>query len=106
MKEKRNEAADTGGLGSGKVLLLLVLIVNVWMFSIPVEFRQARLCNVEDTKLYPDKHCTTADAWGMGIADYYVNGGGIRFDFSIEGKESCIKKYELMCVNGPYEDMK
>jgi len=87
MKEDRNEAADTGGIGRGKILLLLVLIVNVWMFSIPVEFRRARLCSVEDTKLYPDKHCTTMDAWRTGVADYYANGGGIKFDFSIEGKE-------------------
>ena len=87
MKEDMNEAADTGGIGRGKVLLLLVLIVNVWMFSIPVEFRRARLCSVEDTKLYPDKHCTTVDAWRTGVADYYANGGGIKFDFSIEGKE-------------------
>ena len=88
MKEDRNEeAADTGGLRRGKVLLLLVLIVNVWMFSIPVEFRRARLCNEEDTRLYPDKHCTTMEAWRMGVVDYYANGGGIKFDFSIEGKE-------------------
>ena len=88
MKEDRNEeAADTGGLRRGKVLLLLVLIVNVWMFSIPVEFRRARLCTEEDTRLYPDKHCTTMEAWRMGVVNYYANGGGIKFDFSIEGKE-------------------
>jgi hypothetical protein len=82
-----NSSPDTGGLGRGKILLIIALIANVWAFSIPVEFRRARLCTEEDVKLYPEKHCMTFGAWRTGVAEYYANGGGVKFDFSIEGKE-------------------
>jgi hypothetical protein len=29
----------------------------------------------------------TAKEWASGVAEYYANGGGIKFDFSIEGNE-------------------
>mmetsp|Transcript_11828 Transcript_11828/g.21001 ORF Transcript_11828/g.21001 Transcript_11828/m.21001 type:complete len:162 (+) Transcript_11828:84-569(+) len=78
---------NTGGLREGKYILILAMIANVWLFSIPTEFRRARFCTEEDVKLYPEKHCTTVDLWKAGVADYYANGGGVHFDFSIEGKE-------------------
>ncbi|KAL3826764.1 hypothetical protein ACHAXA_000590 [Cyclostephanos tholiformis] len=78
---------DTGGLGRGKILLVLAMIVNVWLFSIPPEFRRSRFCTDEDVSLHPEKHCTTFGAWRTGITEYYAKGGGIKFDFSIEGKE-------------------
>ncbi|KAL9184201.1 hypothetical protein ACHAXT_002287 [Thalassiosira profunda] len=78
---------DTDGRGTGKVLLVLAMLANVWAFSIPVEFRRARFCTEEDVRLYPDRHCMTFDMWKSGIADYYANGGGVEFDFSIEDKD-------------------
>jgi hypothetical protein len=36
--------------------------------------------------LYPNKNCITANEWVRGVGDYYNNGGGVHFDFSIEGK--------------------
>ncbi|KAL3756386.1 hypothetical protein ACHAWU_003459 [Discostella pseudostelligera] len=77
---------DIGGLNNGKYLLLIVLSACIWIFSIPPEFRRARFCTDEDVRLYPEKHCTTFNAWKTGIAEYYANGGGVHFDFSIEGK--------------------
>ena len=77
---------DIGGLNEGKYLLLLVLSACIWIFSIPPEYRRARFCTDEDVRLYPEKHCTTFNAWRTGIAEYYANGGGVHFDFSIEGK--------------------
>jgi hypothetical protein len=29
----------------------------------------------------------TSEMWWGGIAEYYRTGGGVQFDFSIEGKE-------------------
>eukprot|EP00581_Thalassiosira_minuscula_P011376 CAMPEP_0183730248 /NCGR_PEP_ID=MMETSP0737-20130205/32343_1 /TAXON_ID=385413 /ORGANISM="Thalassiosira miniscula, Strain CCMP1093" /LENGTH=153 /DNA_ID=CAMNT_0025962693 /DNA_START=31 /DNA_END=492 /DNA_ORIENTATION=+ len=85
MEEEGNSNID--GMREGTVILGLALLLNVWMFSIPPEFRRARFCTEEDVKLYPEKHCTTFGAWRQGVADYYANGGGVNFDFSIEGKE-------------------
>jgi hypothetical protein len=82
-----SSAKNTDGLREGKYILLFALVVNVWLFSIPTEFRRARVCSVEDVQLYPDRHCTTFDAWRQGVAEYYAYGGGVHFDFSIEGKE-------------------
>jgi hypothetical protein len=78
---------DTGGLGRGKILLVLAIFANVWLFSIPTEFRRARFCTDDDVSLHPEKHCTTFGAWRTGITEYYAKGGGIEFDFSVEGKE-------------------
>ena len=74
------------GTGTGWYLLAFALLVNVWFFSIPPEFRRARLCNEEEVVLYADKNCMTGDQWVKGVQEYYQNGGGIHFDFSIEGK--------------------
>jgi hypothetical protein len=79
-----NPDVDTDGTDVGKYLLLFVFLVNVWAFSIPVEFRRARFCTEEDVRLYPDRHCTTFETWKTGIIDYYANGGGVNFDFSVE----------------------
>mmetsp|Transcript_22364 Transcript_22364/g.54171 ORF Transcript_22364/g.54171 Transcript_22364/m.54171 type:complete len:155 (-) Transcript_22364:274-738(-) len=79
--------SDTGGLRAGVPILVIAMLVNVWMFSIPTEFRRARLCSEEDVKLHPEAHCTTFAAWRTGIAEYYANGGGVEFNFDVEGKE-------------------
>ena len=79
-----NPDVDTDGIGVGKYLLIIVMLLNVWAFSIPVEFRRARFCSEEDVRLYPDRHCTTFETWKTGITDYYANGGGVDFDFSVE----------------------
>eukprot|EP00574_Skeletonema_japonicum_P008313 CAMPEP_0201716660 /NCGR_PEP_ID=MMETSP0593-20130828/2586_1 /ASSEMBLY_ACC=CAM_ASM_000672 /TAXON_ID=267983 /ORGANISM="Skeletonema japonicum, Strain CCMP2506" /LENGTH=166 /DNA_ID=CAMNT_0048206511 /DNA_START=12 /DNA_END=512 /DNA_ORIENTATION=+ len=79
-----NPDVDTDGTDAGKYLLFLVLLVNVWAFSIPVEFRRARFCTEEQVRLNSDSHCITFDNWKSGIIDYYANGGGAEFDFSVE----------------------
>jgi hypothetical protein len=79
-----NPDVDTDGTGAGKYLLFLVMLVNIWAFSIPVEFRRARFCTEEEVRLNPDSHCITFDNWKSGIIDYYANGGGVQFDFTVE----------------------
>jgi len=74
------------GIDRGMYLWAIVIALNLWFFSIPVEFRRTRICSEADTIAYPTK-CMTSEQFRTGIADYYKNGGGIKFDFSIEGKE-------------------
>mmetsp|Transcript_28870 Transcript_28870/g.42435 ORF Transcript_28870/g.42435 Transcript_28870/m.42435 type:complete len:165 (-) Transcript_28870:268-762(-) len=79
-----NPDVDTDGIGAGKYLLFLVMLVNVWAFSIPVEFRRAQFCTEEQVRLNPDSHCITFENWKSGIIDHYANGGGVDFDFTVE----------------------
>ncbi|KAL7486504.1 hypothetical protein ACHAW6_012109 [Cyclotella cf. meneghiniana] len=89
MTKDKEEPYDTGyvdGSTTGAFLMAFVLLINVWIFSIPTEFRRARICKEEDVVMYPNKNCITAAEWTKGVGDYYRNGGGIQFDFSIEGR--------------------
>lgn len=89
-KHKENENVSEATFGSGPRgwgLLIFALLINVWLFSIPTEFRRAKNCSVEEVQLYPDSNCMTTEMWVEGIAEYYRNGGGLHFDFSIEGRE-------------------
>lgn len=70
------------GLDRGAVLLAIVLVINAWFFTIPVEFRRTRLCSEMDTAAYPEQ-CMTPNQFAGGIADYYREGGGIKWDFSV-----------------------
>lgn len=79
--EQRNKA-DTGGMQRGAVLMAIVMTICVWMFSIPPEFRRAKLCDEKQSAVYAQ--CQTPQQWTQGVADYYKNGGGIHFDFSID----------------------
>ena len=66
---------DPTGLKRGAILLPIVLLVNVWMFSIPVEFRRARICSEQQVRENPSSKCMTTETWRQGVADYYANGG-------------------------------
>mmetsp|Transcript_17376 Transcript_17376/g.35700 ORF Transcript_17376/g.35700 Transcript_17376/m.35700 type:complete len:161 (-) Transcript_17376:236-718(-) len=74
------------GIDRGLYLWAIVIAINIWFFSIPVEFRRTRICSEADTRDFPTR-CMTSQQFTSGIAEYYRNGGGIKFDFSIEGKE-------------------
>jgi len=70
------------GIDRGYILFVPVILVCVWSFTVPVEFRRARICNEEDSRKYPTK-CMTSDQFKRGISDYYKNGtkekGSLRF---------------------------
>ena len=85
----KEEKRDVDGFSDGLVIMGIVLALNVWIFSIPPEFRRAKVCPDLPTtqSLINSGQCITADAWKDGIAEYYKNGGGVHFDFSIEGRE-------------------
>jgi len=61
------------GIDRGYFLFVPLLFVLIWSFTIPVEFRRARICNEEDSRKYPTK-CMTSDQFKRGISDYYKNG--------------------------------
>ena len=90
LSNQNNDDKNMGkitGTDAGVWLLGFALIFNIWAFSIPVEFRRARVCSAEQVELYPESKCMTTEMWLEGVTEYYKNGGGVSFDFSIEGQE-------------------
>jgi hypothetical protein len=77
-----DQVKKMGGMDEGAVIFTVVFAVCVWIFSIPTEFRRARFCSEEQSATYAQ--CKTVGQWTSGVADYYKNGGGVKFDFSID----------------------
>ena len=73
----------------GNVLLGFALAVCIWAFSIPPELRREHFCFtdkcVENRSYCYD--CVTFGEWYGQVKEYYANGGGVHFDFSIEKKD-------------------
>ena len=78
------ENKDVSGGDRGLILFAVVLAINIWMFSIPPSFRRQQLCPAEYLEQYPQAECITAETWRGQIVDYYRNGGGVQFDFSVD----------------------
>lgn len=72
----------------GAFLLVLALLLCAWSFSIPVELRRDHWCFTSQCASNRSScyDCITFGEWYQKVRDYYVNGGGIQFDFSIEEK--------------------
>lgn len=85
-----NNNSDLDGTTRGIPILIAALLVCIWSFSIPPEFRRAHICMtdqcvpIENRKYCHD--CKTMKELKEGIQQYYANGGGVQFDFSIEEK--------------------
>jgi hypothetical protein len=81
--------SNVDGTGRGVILQGLVLLGIVWMFSLPTEFRRAHFCTIERCVENRSQcnDCVTFSEWKQGVADYYRNGGGIEFDFTV-GEET------------------
>lgn len=79
--------ADPGGLRRGLALFPIVVLFTVWLFSIPPDFRRARICTEQQVIDNPDSRCITTTNWVGGVQDYYRNGGGLKFDFSIDSEK-------------------
>ena len=75
-----------GTTGRGPIILGLTLLVTIWIFTIPPEFRRAYICSTDSCVANRSacKDCQTIDELKEGIIAYYKNGGGIQFDFSID----------------------
>jgi len=76
------------GAGRGVYLMAIVLAITIWMFSIPPSFRRAKICTFDPAEAPPQVtvDCVTSDQWIADVKDYYKNGGGIQWDFSIDPK--------------------
>lgn len=85
--EERTKSSKIDGSVGGTYFLAAVLLANVWLFTIPTEFRRAHLYPEGNAGLYSDPKGMTAKDWAAGVAQYYAKGGGINFDFTVEGRE-------------------
>mmetsp|Transcript_30602 Transcript_30602/g.46961 ORF Transcript_30602/g.46961 Transcript_30602/m.46961 type:complete len:197 (+) Transcript_30602:110-700(+) len=88
--ERKTPSDNVTGTGArGQVIFAFALAFCIWLFTIPSEFRRAYICSssacVQNRASCSD--CKTLGELRQGVAEYYRNGGGIQFDFSIEGKD-------------------
>lgn len=70
----------------GAFLLSLALLLCVWSFSIPVEFRRDHWCFTSQCASNRSAcyDCITFGEWFQKVREYYATGGGIHFDFTVE----------------------
>jgi hypothetical protein len=83
----RKPNAGLDGTGTrGPIIFSIVLLGTIWLFSIPPEFRRAHICTAERciVNRAACSDCQTVEEIKDGIIQYYKNGGGIQFDFSID----------------------
>jgi hypothetical protein len=82
-------SSEVDGTGArGQIIFSLALVGCIWLFSIPPEFRRAHICGSERcvANRAACSDCQTFEEIKDGISQYYKNGGGIQFDFSIDPK--------------------
>ncbi|KAJ1460336.1 hypothetical protein M885DRAFT_509278 [Pelagophyceae sp. CCMP2097] len=73
-----------GADARGRVFLGLVLLVNVWSFSVPPEIRRAHVCTTSVVGQKNGYSCVSFRDWRQSVTDYYAQGGGVHFDFSVD----------------------
>jgi len=67
----------------GKVLFGASLLLCLWFFTVPPdEFRRVRICGEAQAAANPVA-CKTLPQFAKDAFDYYANGGGVRWDFSV-----------------------
>ena len=95
--EKDPKQIDVDGLQTAPYLFGFILLLCVWNFTIPTEFRRARLCSEQQVRDYPESNCKTWSQYTSGIQDYYRHGGTLfRFDFSVDRENN-------IWITGPQE---
>lgn len=72
----------------GAVILTIAMFLCLWSFSIPVELRREHWCFSDRCEANRSRcnDCVTFKEWFGKVNEYYANGGGVHFDFSIEEK--------------------
>ena len=75
-----------GGLKRGGPIGILVVLIVIWSFSIPPDFRRAHFCFSEQSVQTRARcyDCVTFGEWARDVKDYYANGGGVQWDFSVD----------------------
>ena len=67
----------------GLALFGIVFLACVWFFTIPPSFRRSRICDDQQAAARPEV-CISFSTFTNNVAEYYRNGGGIQWDFSID----------------------
>jgi hypothetical protein len=84
-KDTNDNNIDVDGMQTAPYIFTFMLLVCIWNFTIPTEFRRARLCSEQQVIDNPQSNCKTIPQYLTGIQQYYQNGGTIfKFDFSID----------------------
>jgi len=86
---RKTDGTDVGIYGLG-----IVLALCVWLFTIPPSFRRANICTV-DPALVRTANCVSLSEWVDDVGEYYKNGGGVQWDFSID-PSTVAKNREMM----------
>ena len=96
-KSSTSSNIDVDGMATAPYIFSIVLLLCVWNFTIPTEFRRARICSEQQVIDYPNSNCKTWSQYVSGIQNYYNNGGTLlKFDFSID-------KENNIWITGPQE---
>jgi hypothetical protein len=84
--ERKEDDVTYDGRGRGRYLFVLVLLICIWQFSIPPTFRRAKFCPPACGKerILCNSKCVRFEDWTRDIVQYYKDGGGIQWDFSID----------------------
>ena len=84
--ERKKDTVSYDGSDRGRYILVLVLFICIWQFSIPPTFRRAKFCPTACAKerTLCRKPCVTIEEWTSDVVQYYKNGGGIQWDFTID----------------------
>jgi hypothetical protein len=75
----------------GAIFFGLVMLLAVWSFSIPVEFRRAYFCTSDPCveNRAQCNNCVTLEEWKSDIGQFYKStppSQWVKFDFSIDPK--------------------
>ena len=86
--KENKDTVSYDGADRGKYIFAVVLFICIWQFSIPPTFRRAKFCPpaCARERTLCRNQCVTFQEWSNDIVEYYKNGGGVQWDFSIDPK--------------------
>lgn len=108
-RQEKKQAVTYDGSDRGRYLFALVFFICIWQFSIPPSFRRAKFCPpacVKERSLCRTSTCVTFGEWTNDIAQYYRDGGGIQWDFSIDPNTLAENERILQRFLGPRTAMR
>lgn len=82
-----NSPKDYSATGRGLPIFLASLLFCTWLFTIPPEIRRTHICVgpcIENRDIWFCSECKTIGELKEEVSEYYRNGGGIEWDFSID----------------------
>jgi hypothetical protein len=98
-ERKKGEYKGTNdGTGRGLIFQAFVLGICIWLFTVPPEFRRTYFCPADiycQEEGSCQRECVTYDQFFQNVGDYYKNGGGIQWDFSIDPKTKQVNQEKL-----------